>query len=52
MHPDCVLTVIKLFAKTVKYECCMKGILDVICPNCNYSFGTSMIIDRSKENSK
>jgi hypothetical protein len=24
MHQDCVLTVIKLFAKTVKYEYCMK----------------------------
>jgi hypothetical protein len=29
-----------------------EGVLDVICPNCDYSFGTSMIIDRSKENSK
>jgi hypothetical protein len=28
-----------------------EGVLDVVCPNCNYSFGTSMIIDRSKENS-
>ena len=29
-----------------------EGELDVVCPNCNYSFGTGMIIERSKENSK
>jgi len=29
-----------------------EGVLDAVCPNCSYSFGTSMIIDRSKENSK
>jgi ssDNA-binding Zn-finger/Zn-ribbon topoisomerase 1 len=28
------------------------GELDVVCPNCNYSFGTGMILERGKENSK
>jgi hypothetical protein len=51
MHQDCP-NCNKVICEDCEIRILHEGVLDVICPNCDYSFGTSMIIDRNKENSK
>jgi len=51
-HQNCVLTAIKLFAKTVKYEYYMNEYMTLSVLTAIIHLVTVVIIDKSKENSK